>query len=265
MGDRFAKSGGSDTSALTSGRVPAVDRKRPAVGGIDTVGHAFCALVAGDAVHPGGPHRHRQPVPPDLVSVVPSHLQPGRQPGPAGGPEDEAHWLLAASYGQWRGPGGLRVPLGPARPAAGRPRGPGFHRGLGRDDRGRARPRIDLPRVGPQAGDAEALRHGLLDELDLGAAGRGGLGLHLRGPAGRGGQPQHRASRGWSTGWARLGTAWPPRLRADERRVGPAEDPAPRPRAGPGGDRLGQGGRPSIRSSGRPTSRPGTSSATSAR
>jgi superfamily II RNA helicase len=96
--ERFAKFRGSDTSALTSGEYQQLTG-RAGRRGIDTVGHAVVlwsvatpfALVARTAVAP----------PPDLVSSFhPTYnlaVNLVRRWS-----KDEAHALLAASYGQWQ-------------------------------------------------------------------------------------------------------------------------------------------------------------------
>jgi superfamily II RNA helicase len=98
--ERFAKFRGSDTSALTSGEYQQLTG-RAGRRGIDTVGHAFVlwspatpfSLVARTATAP----------PPDLVSSFhPTYnltVNLVRRWS-----RDEAHALLAASYGQWQAP-----------------------------------------------------------------------------------------------------------------------------------------------------------------
>ncbi len=100
--ERFAKFRGADTSALTSGEYRQLTG-RAGRRGIDTVGHAFVlwspatpfSLVARTAVAP----------PPDLVSSFhPTYnlaVNLVRR-----WTRDEAHRLLAASYGQWQAPEG---------------------------------------------------------------------------------------------------------------------------------------------------------------
>jgi superfamily II RNA helicase len=100
--ERFAKFRGSDTSALTSGEYQQLTG-RAGRRGIDTVGHAFVlwnqaatfGLVARTAVAP----------PPDLVSSFhPTYnlaVNLVRR-----WTRDEAHSLLASSYGQWQAPAG---------------------------------------------------------------------------------------------------------------------------------------------------------------
>ena len=100
--ERFAKFRGADTSALTSGEYQQLTG-RAGRRGIDTVGHAFVlwspatpfSLVARTAVAP----------PPDLVSSFhPTYnlaVNLVRR-----WTRDEAHRLLAASYGQWQAPEG---------------------------------------------------------------------------------------------------------------------------------------------------------------
>jgi superfamily II RNA helicase len=100
--ERFAKFRGADTSALTSGEYRQLTG-RAGRRGIDTVGHALVlwsaatpfALVARTAVAP----------PPDLVSSFhPTYnlaVNLVRRWS-----RDEAHALLAASYGQWQAPPG---------------------------------------------------------------------------------------------------------------------------------------------------------------
>jgi ATP-dependent RNA helicase HelY len=100
--ERFAKFRGSDTSALTSGEYQQLTG-RAGRRGIDTVGHAMVlwsaatpfSLVARTAIAP----------PPDLVSSFhPTYnlaVNLVRRWS-----RDEAHALLAASYGQWQAPAG---------------------------------------------------------------------------------------------------------------------------------------------------------------
>jgi ATP-dependent RNA helicase HelY len=100
--ERFAKFRGSDTSALTSGEYQQLTG-RAGRRGIDTVGHAMVlwsaatpfTLVARTAIAP----------PPDLVSSFhPTYnlaVNLVRRWS-----RDEAHALLAASYGQWQAPAG---------------------------------------------------------------------------------------------------------------------------------------------------------------
>ncbi len=100
--ERFAKFRGSDTSALTSGEYRQLTG-RAGRRGIDTVGHAFVlysaattfAQVAATAIAP----------PPDLVSSFhPTYnlaVNLVRR-----WTREEAHALLAASYGQWQAPAG---------------------------------------------------------------------------------------------------------------------------------------------------------------
>ena len=100
--ERFAKFRGSDTSALTSGEYQQLTG-RAGRRGIDTVGHAMVlwsaatpfSLVARTAIAP----------PPDLVSSFhPTYnlaVNLVRRWS-----RDEAHALLAASYGQWQAPVG---------------------------------------------------------------------------------------------------------------------------------------------------------------
>ena len=100
--ERFANFRGADTSALTSGEYRQLTG-RAGRRGIDTVGHAFVlwspatpfSLVARTAVAP----------PPDLVSSFhPTYnlaVNLVRR-----WTRDEAHRLLAASYGQWQAPEG---------------------------------------------------------------------------------------------------------------------------------------------------------------
>jgi superfamily II RNA helicase len=100
--ERFAKFRGSDTSALTSGEYQQLTG-RAGRRGIDTLGHAFVlwspatpfGLVARTALAP----------PPDLVSSFhPTYnlaVNLVRRWS-----REEAHGLLAASYGQWQAPPG---------------------------------------------------------------------------------------------------------------------------------------------------------------
>jgi ATP-dependent RNA helicase HelY len=100
--ERFAKFRGSDTSALTSGEYRQLTG-RAGRRGIDAIGHAFVlwspatpfSLVARTATAP----------PPDLVSSFhPTYnlaVNLVRRWS-----RDEAHALLAASYGQWQAPPG---------------------------------------------------------------------------------------------------------------------------------------------------------------
>lgn len=100
--ERFAKFRGADTSALTSGEYQQLTG-RAGRRGIDTIGHAFVlwsaatpfSLVAATAIAP----------PPDLVSSFhPTYnlaVNLVRRWS-----RDEAHSLLAASYGQWQAPAG---------------------------------------------------------------------------------------------------------------------------------------------------------------
>ena len=177
--ERFAKFRGLGHLGAHLGRVPAADRAgRPA--GHRHRGPRLRPLVHGHALRPGGPHRHRPATRPALL--LPPDLQPGGQPGAAvvtGRGPPTADVLVRPVAGA----GGLRVPLRPARPAPGHPRGSGPHRRLD-DDRGRARPGLHLPRVGP-AGHRGA-PPGAARRAGPRVAGRGGVGLHLRGPqAGR--------------------------------------------------------------------------------
>ncbi len=64
---------------------------------------------------------------------------------------EEAHELLAASYGQWQAPPGSESARRPVGPAPGHPGGARLHRRLA-PDRGRPDPGLDLPRVGPAGG-----------------------------------------------------------------------------------------------------------------
>ena len=100
--ERFAKFRGSDTSALTSGEYQQLTG-RAGRRGIDTVGHAFVlwsaaspfGLVARTALAP----------PPDLVSSFHPTYNLAVNLVRRWSRED-AHGLLAASYGQWQAPAG---------------------------------------------------------------------------------------------------------------------------------------------------------------
>ena len=142
--ERFAKFRGSDTSALTSGEYRQLTG-RAGRRGIDTVGHAVVlwsagtpfSLVARTATAP----------PPDLVSSFhPTYnlaVNLVRRWS-----RDEAHALLAASYGQWQAPPGsvsLAAQLDRRLAILDRAR---LHRRLA-DHRGRTHAGLDLPRVGP--------------------------------------------------------------------------------------------------------------------
>ncbi len=100
--ERFAKFRGSDTSALTSGEYQQLTG-RAGRRGIDTVGHAFVlwsaaspfSLVARTALAP----------PPDLLSSFHPTYNLAVNLVRRWSRED-AHGLLAASYGQWQAPAG---------------------------------------------------------------------------------------------------------------------------------------------------------------
>jgi ATP-dependent RNA helicase HelY len=157
--ERFAKFRGSDTSALTSGEYQQLTG-RAGRRGIDVVGHAFVlwspatpfGLVARTATAP----------PPDLVSSFhPTYnlaVNLVRRWS-----RDEAHRLLASSYGQWQAPSGSeslsaqldrRLAILEAR---------GYIRGWTMTEAGNALAAIyhesDLL-------VAEGLRRGLFDDLD---------------------------------------------------------------------------------------------------
>ena len=200
--ERFAKFRGSDTSALTSGEYQQLTG-RAGRRGIDTVGHAFVlwspatpfGLVARTAIAP----------PPDLVSSFhPTYnlaVNLVRRWS-----RDEAHGLLAASYGQWQAPAGsvsLSAQLD-RRLAVLEERG--FIDGWRMTEAGHALASIyhesDLLVT-------EALRDGAVRRAGPGPAGRGGLRLHLRGPPGRGRRPRAPPDAWWWTGWPGS-AAWPP-------------------------------------------------------
>ena len=200
--ERFAKFRGSDTSALTSGEYQQLTG-RAGRRGIDTVGHAFVlwspatpfSLVARTAVAP----------PPDLVSSFhPTYnlaVNLVRR-----WTRDEAHRLLAASYGQWQAPPGsvsLSAQLD-RRLAILEERG--FIEGWRMTEAGHALG-LDLPRVGP-AGDRGAASTG----CSTGSTRRCWPGWSPPSPsrpAGPGTTTPPRASRWWSTGWPGW-AAWPP-------------------------------------------------------
>ncbi len=100
--ERFAKFRGSDTSALTSGEYQQLTG-RAGRRGIDTVGHAF--VLWSQATPFGQVARTALAPPPDLVSSFhPTYnlaVNLVRRWS-----REEAHRLLAASYGQWQAPAG---------------------------------------------------------------------------------------------------------------------------------------------------------------
>ena len=233
--ERFAKFRGADTSALTSGEYQQLTG-RAGRRGIDTVGHAFVlwspatpfSLVARTAVAP----------PPDLVSSFhPTYnlaVNLVRR-----WTRDEAHRLLAASYGQWQAPEGsvsLSAQLD-RRLAVLEERD--FIEGWRMTEAGHALGSIyhesDLLVT-------EALRHGLLDGLD--PALLAGVVSAFTFEARRAGDDKPDPAPG--AGGRPAGPAGRAGRRAAGRRTAgrPPEDPPPRPRSGPGGDRLGQGGDP---------------------
>ena len=232
-------SAGSDTSALTSGEYQQLTG-RAGRRGIDTVGHAFVlwspatpfAQVARTAIAP----------PPDLVSSFhPTYnlaVNLVRRWS-----RDEAHRLLAASYGQWQAPAGsvsLSAQLDRRLAILERA---GLRRRLD-DDRGRPRPGLHLPRVGPPG--------------HRGAPGRGcstgwtrrcwpGWCRAFTFEARRAGDDQPGATAehgGRPPGPARR--RWPPSCGPTSGGSGCGRTRRPDAGTGPRGDRLGQGGHPGL-------------------
>ena len=177
------------------GRVPAADRAgRPA--GDRHRGPCLRPVVARPRPSPWWPAPPSAP-PPDLVSSFhPTYnlaVNLVRRWS-----EEEAHALLAASYGQWQAPAGSESLAAQLDRRLAILEDRGFIDGWRITEAG-THAGLDLPRVGPAGGRGPPSR--AVRRAGPGPAGRGGLRPHLRGPADRATTIAPRRQVGWSSGW----------------------------------------------------------------